>query len=147
MWFRVFGLNDNQPDPAAVLELLHGLGGEVSGHFHGDDLGWFRAELLLGGTPLSLERYLTAEDDLRNDLNTWAAWLESVPANPHQGQLMQHMIGTKQLFTLQVPSDANCQDRVTNLCRFLARQTDGVYQVDQQGFFAVDGNLLVPEQP
>jgi hypothetical protein len=147
MWFRVFGINDAQPDPAAVLEFLHGQGGDVAGHFHGDDLGWFRAELLLGGTPVSLERYLTAEDDIRNDLNTWAAWLESVPANPHQGPLMQHMIGTKQLFTLQVPGDANCQDQVTNLCRYLARQTDGVYQVDQQGFFAADGTLLVPEQP
>lgn len=146
MWFRVFGTNDAQPSPAAVLEFLHGQGGEVSGRFHGDDLGWFRADLLLAGIAVSLERYLTAEDDIRDDLNTWAAWLESVPANSHQGRLMQHMIGTKQLFTVQVPDGVD-PTAIEDLCRFLARQTDGVYQVDGRGFFAADGSLLVPEQP
>jgi hypothetical protein len=31
------------------------------------------------------------------------------------------------------------------LCRFLARATDGFYQVDDEGFFEADGTLLVKE--
>ena len=33
-----------------------------------------------------------------------------------------------------------------DVCRFLARATDGIYQIDGQGFFAADGTLLVTEE-
>lgn len=151
MWYRVFGTNHVQPEPAALLEHLHQLGLETAGHFHGDDQGWFRAELVLDEDiePVPLERFLTREDDIRGELNTWAAWLETVADNAHQTRLMQHMIGTTQLFTLERPVDTADDERVEQLCisvcRYLAKQTLGVYQVDQHGFFDLDGTLLVRE--
>ena len=42
-WYRVFGTNDTEPDPAALLEHLQQLGFEVTGKFRGDDQGWFSA--------------------------------------------------------------------------------------------------------
>lgn len=61
------------------------------------------------------------------------------------------MIGTTQLFTLRVPeeedeeADGPAEDLCLAACRFLARETEGVYQVDGQGFFAPDGTLLLQE--
>ena len=46
-WCRVFGSSGDEPDAAALLEFLHGLGSNVEGHFQADDQGWFRAELLI----------------------------------------------------------------------------------------------------
>ena len=149
-WFRVFGTNDVQPEPARVLEAARGLGGEVSGRFRGDDLGWFRAELAIPGeeTPLPLERFLSSEEGIRAELNTWAAWLEETGPGPEAVRLMQHMISTTQVFTLgslDPDADATAEQLCVGLCQFLARETAGVYQADGQGFFSADGTLLVPE--
>src|SRR5438552_4025114 len=102
LWLRVFGTNEIQPAPAALLEHLQRLGYQARGHFKGDDLGWFAAQLFFNPDepPCQLERFLAAEEGIRNELNTWAAWLETIEDNPHAARLMQHMIGTKQLFTL-----------------------------------------------
>jgi hypothetical protein len=148
-WFRVFGTNDVQPEPARLLEAARAFG-DVSGRFHGDDLGWFRADLALAEAeaPLPLERYLSSEEDIRAELNTWAAWLEETGPTPEAVQLMQHMISTTQVFTLgplDPDADAETEQLCVGLCRFLARETAGVYQVDGQGFFAADGTRLVAE--
>jgi hypothetical protein len=150
-WYRVFGSNDVQPQPAALLELLRSLGREAKGNFHGDDQGWFEAEIVFaaGGPPLQLDRFLAKEEGLRSELNTWAAWLETVEDNPHHAALMQQVIGTTQLFTL-CQAGQEGKSRVLDeiggaVCQFLARETAGIYQADQLGFFAADGSLLVQE--
>lgn len=151
MWFRVFGTNDVQPEPVKVMEHLRNLGVEVQGNFGADPHGWFRADFVhdTQRPPLHLERYLAADDDIRDDLNAWAAWLETVDNNAMAPRLMQHMIDTKQMFTLRCPRDVADEIRVqklcVGLCQFLAEQTKGVYQVDTQGFFAPDGKSLVRE--
>jgi hypothetical protein len=150
-WYRVFGTSAVQPPPADLLEHLNASGLTVAGHFRGDDLGWFRAELVYAedSPPLELQRYLAGEEGIRGELNTWAAWLETQEENRHHGRLMGHMIGTQQLFTLALPEDEigdELAERVSlETCRFLAGRTDGVYQVDHGGFFAADGTLLVEE--
>jgi hypothetical protein len=149
MWFRVFGTNDAQPQPAALLEHLAAEGLEVTGQFRGDDLGWFRAELACGPDSLPLERYLVSEEGIRAELNNWAAWIETCEGNPHQGRLMQHMISTTQLFTLRQPlqpADRALVEKVcVAVCQHLARETAGVYQADARGIFAADGALLLRE--
>jgi hypothetical protein len=159
-WFRIFGTNDVQPEPGALLEYLHGLGVEVEGHFHGDEQGWFQADLIApdARAVLKLERFLAKEEGIRAELNTWAAWLETADHNPNHAWLMRHMISTTQLFTLQQsvgqafqpdggeielgPSEKLC----LAVCQFLAHATAGVYQVDNQGLFAPDGALLLQEE-
>jgi hypothetical protein len=147
LWYRVFGTGDGQPEPAALLgHLVRGLGVEVRGKFRGDDLGWFGAELLVPGeaTAVNLERYLVSEEGIRADLNTWAAWLET-----RDGELMQHVVRTQQLFTVERPADCDDEDMVEllclELCLLLARETTGVYQIDGRGFFDADGMLLLEE--
>jgi hypothetical protein len=149
MWFRVFGMIDLQPQPAALLEHLTSLVANASGDFRGDDQGWFHADLQRDGKPfLQLERYLVREEGIRAELNSWAAWLETAETNPHYGWLMERIINTRQLFTLHPPdgeSPSEAGRTATRLCRYLARCTDGVYQADGVGFSSADGALLVPE--
>jgi hypothetical protein len=154
-WFRVFGSNDVQPAPAALLAELRRLGVEPTGNFRGDDLGWFSAELTFDpdAAPLRLERYLTIEDEIRAELSTWAAWLESAGESGLYLRLMQQVIDTRQLYTLHHPieeagedtDDPRIESLCVRLCQFLARETAGIYQADHQGFFAADGTLLAAE--
>ncbi|MBX9579960.1 MAG: hypothetical protein K2X87_06590 [Gemmataceae bacterium] len=151
MWHRVFGRLAAEVPPAALAGHLHAAGLPVEPHFKGDDLGWTAGELRMPGlgTPVLLDRYLTAEDDLRADLNAYAAELETQGHSPHAPRLMQHVIQTQQLVTIREPVAASDEVALEKLldetCRFLAARTDGVYQVDGRGWFAPDGTLLVEE--
>jgi hypothetical protein len=151
MWWRVFGLDESPPDPAALVEHLHAAGLPVRGDFRGDGPDWTGGQLTLrpGTTPVYLERYHTKDDDLRDDLNTWAAWLETQDHDPHHRPLMQHVIATKQLVTIRRPldwPDEVALDRLCEaVCQFLAGRTAGVYQADGRGFFTADGALLLAE--
>jgi hypothetical protein len=154
-WYRVFGRSAAAIEPAALLEYLHGQGFRVAGHFHGDDRGWFRAELVMAddAPPVVVERYFADEEGIRAELNSWAAWLEEQEDNPHHLPLMERLIGTAQLFTLRQPiedaddpGDAELVELLClTCCRHLAAATDGVYQADHGGFFTADGTLLVGE--
>jgi len=64
-WFRVFG-GDTAVEPAALLGNLHGAGFPVTGHFRGDDRGWFRAELVFAddAPPVVVERYMADEEGI-----------------------------------------------------------------------------------
>jgi hypothetical protein len=144
-WHRVFGINEGTLPPESLLDYLQEYLGQppVSAEFRGDELGWFEADLELPGVgPLVILRYLSSEEGIRAELNTWAAWLE-VHA-PNAEPYMQHVIRTKQLFTFCSPGAAS--DFSLDLCRFLARQTDGLIQVDGQGFLTADGTVIVGEQ-
>jgi hypothetical protein len=148
-WFRVFGNSNAEPDPAALLDPLHALGLPVQADFRRDDLGWFRAGLSWEDRSVEVERYLASEPDIRGELNTWAAWLETMEHNPHHGPLMERMIGTQQLFTLRASSkraDPEAEQVCRTASQLLARVTDGVYQVDGEGFFDQVGKLLVSEE-
>ncbi len=149
MYYRVFGANDSPVNPAALLEHLHGLGFAVTGHFRGDEQGWFRAELVFpeADAKIALDRFLVGEEGIRDQLNTWAAWLET--ACPDQPQWLQILIGARQIFTLTCQDEDADKNRVQELClgasRFLAQEAAGIYQIDGQGFFRADGALIVGE--
>ncbi len=148
MWYRVFCQSDVEPRPSALIEGLAGVA--VESKFKGDDLGWTAVDFNLGvGTPIHVERYLAEADDLRNDLNTWAAYLETLDYSPNNGRLMELVIQSKQLVTIRKPlsvSNEALVDRVCEaLCRTIALATDGIYQAEGVGWFAADGSMLIEE--
>ena len=150
MWYRVFGTSETEPAPAALAAHLLAAGLAVEPHFKGDDLGWTTGELRLPvGSPVYLARYLTKEDDLRDDLNGHAAELETMDYSPNSGPLMARVIQTKQLVTLRKPVDAADEVLLEKVleaaAKFLASATDGVYQIDGRGWFTATGELLVQE--
>lgn len=151
MWYRVFGKSEVEVTPAALAEHLHARGLLIEPHFRGDDLGWTVGELRFpgGNTPVILNRYLTKEDDLRGELNSFAAILETQDYSPNNAPLMQHVIQTQQLITMRKPLDAvdeiTLESVMLESCRFLAANTDGLYHIDDQGWFSPDGTLLLQE--
>ncbi len=151
MWLRVFAPWDGVVPPSLLAERLHAAGIAAVPHFKGDDLGWTTGELHLpkGGTPLLLARYLTKEDDLRDDLNAHAAELETMTYSPHAVPLMERVIQSKQMITIRKPLDYPDETVLESACetvaRFLAAATGGVYQVDGRGWFNSSGEQLVEE--
>src|SRR5205823_12427434 len=145
----VFGAGAVQPPPEAVREHLRGLGVTGSVHFRGDEDGWAAAEVVLaeGVSPLLLECFLATEEGIRAELNNWAAWLETCDYSPNHAALMERVIQTRQLYTLRRPLDHADEVRLekvcAGVCRYLAAATDGVYQLDGEGFFAADGTLVL----
>jgi hypothetical protein len=151
MWYRVFALKPDMPQPADLQEHLRALSVDVPFQVRGDDKGWTACTLKLAedSSPLHLERFLAEVDDIRDDLDTWAAWLETHEHEPNYLKLMQHVIGTQQLFTLRRPLDHADEIQMDRVCegmvKFLAGQCEGIYQIDGQGFFTADGRKLLQE--
>jgi hypothetical protein len=141
MWHRVFSLSVREIPPSQLAQYFHDRGWPAEPHFRGDDLGWTGGELKFpNGVVILLDRYLTDEDDLRPELNAFAAGLEAANADP---ELMQHVIQTKQLITMPIDTIPDpLVEHVFGLCRWLAAQTDGRFQIDGRGWFAADGTLL-----
>ena len=150
MWYRVFCRSGAEVKPAEMLSQLGALAARVTPHFKGDDLGWTSAELTVEvGTPIYVERYLTQEDGLREDLNSWAAWLETRDYSPNHVSLMERVIQTEQLITLRKPIDHPNEGLLDEICTALSRaisqKADGFYQIEGQGWYSAGGDELIKE--
>jgi hypothetical protein len=147
MWYRIFGGTSTMPTPEALEAFLAARHASVSCHFAADDSGWYRGDLMVDGMAFQLERYLGDEPGIRAELNGWAAWLETREDAAEHVRLMERMIQTAQLFTLHGDEDSRQAETVAiALCRFLAAATEGVYQIDERGFFTAEGALLIAER-
>ena len=147
-YYRVFGSNDAQPPPEELLAALAAAKFQVEAEYLGDEQGWYGVRLRLLGRaePVDVQRFVTGVDDIRADLNTWAAWVES-QLGCDKAWLMHQLVSTTQLFAWQVsPEDAEAVALSAALCDYLGRVTGGLYQVDGHGLFDVAGTLLVAEE-
>lgn len=149
LWYRVFGRSDCEVTRDAIWCCLAEEGATVAADFTGDG-AWVRAEVRFApSTPLHLERFTADEEGIRAELNAWAAFLETCDYEARHAELMERVVQTRQLFTLRRPIDAANEVLVerlcVSLCRLLAEQTDGVWQADDEGFFAANGTLLLQE--
>ena len=150
MIYRVFAPTELNVPPGRLAGAMHAAGFRAEPHFKGDDLGWTGGKLVLaGGAPVQLDRYLTDADDLRDDLNAFAAELETMSFSPEHVLLMELVIQTKQLIALRQPIDHADEAHLEKLCTWLARyfatELGGIYQVDGKGYFAADGTLRLQE--
>jgi hypothetical protein len=150
LWLRVFGRGTAAVTSDAIREHLANRGITVACDFAGAGENWSRAEFRLSTTtPVMLEHFRVDEEGIRAELNSWAAFLETCDYEPNHVVLMERVIQSKQLFTLRRPIDCANEVLVDNLCvdlcRFLAGATDGVWQCDDEGFFAADGTVLLKE--
>jgi hypothetical protein len=144
MWYRVFAAGAEEPSADALLALLNRFA-VVEGHFRADAAGWFHAHFTCNAIALSLDRYTADEEGVRQELNTWAAFVESLPGGAEHAALMERIIQTRQLFALEGPAVARGRLLCVVLCDHLARAADGVYQIDGEGFYAADSTPLVRE--
>jgi hypothetical protein len=150
LWYRIFGARDTMPVPADLDACLAGAGVPWRVAIDGDAGGWYRADIVVAeDSSLVLERWLSDEEGIRAELNSWAAYLETCEDSAHSRDLMELTIQAKQLFTLRRPGKIPDEERIERAClalsRHLATVTNGFYQIDGRGFFAADGTLLVKE--
>jgi hypothetical protein len=137
-WYRVFGSKADVPDLSKL---------RATYRLAANEQGWYQVHFPLLWGEIELNRWLTKEDGIRSELNTWAAWVEA-NAGPGLDGLMRHIVTTQQLFTWSI--DATAVDAAAFsalLCRFLCDATSAVYQIDGVGFIGADGMLLIPESP
>jgi hypothetical protein len=138
MWCRVFAALDTVPGQAGLEACLAGL----CCSFAADAAGWYRAECVCAeGPAVVVERYTADEEGIRAELNAWAGYLETKETSARQTALMERAIQARQLFTVEAADERAAEA----LCRYLAGVTDGFFQVDERGFFAADGCLLVAD--
>ena len=148
---RVFASGSSAPSPSEILEVLQALRIPSTSDFGGDEAGWFRGSIhTQHHGVVDIERYFASEEGIRQELNTWAAWLEIIPDNPLGDTLMAKVVQAAQVFTVHLSVN---EERVSpalsvceSLCRFLANRTSGLYQIDGRGFFDSDGMLLLAEE-
>ncbi len=149
IWHRVFGILEDEPGTAHLCAELARNGVDVRPAFRGDDLGWFEARLELVGRSavLQVNRYLVAEERMRSDLNSWCAWLETLPEGASRDSVLDSLVATTQVFTIF--EDALDEEAASPACgiltRWLAQKLGGVYQIDGKGFFDSSGRLMVEE--
>ncbi len=147
MWCRIFALSETAPEPEAIVQHVRSYGSDAEVKADSDDRGWFHLELATSvGVFLLIDRYF-AEEGIRDDLNTWAAWLEE-NAGAEADRLMQHMISTRQMITMRREDrgrDQPSRDICHDMAVYLACFSDGVYQVDDEGFFDARGKQIVRE--
>jgi hypothetical protein len=147
IWCRVFATMNEAPSTEVTKEYLRNLLPRAGVSFRSDEQGWFNSSIAQPRQkPLQLDRFLASEEGIRAELNSWAAWLETQEHDPGFARLMEHVVATKQVFTLEIdPEQPEVLESAAALCQFLAQQTEGIYQIDGQGFFDMDGRLLLRE--
>ena len=148
IWHRVFGANDLEISPEEICTELNSLNVQFRPKFRGDEQGWFAAQFdLEPQSSVQLERYLVREERMRSELNSWCAWLETLPETSKQARVLDALVATKQIFTLYEECEAD--ETPTAVCaklsRWLTARLGGTYQIDGQGFFDSSGSLLVAE--
>jgi hypothetical protein len=96
-----------------------------------------------------VSRYLTADDDLRKDLNGFAAEVEALDFYPGRHALMERVIQTQQLVVVRRPLDHADEATLDRLCwevvRLVAEAGDGLVQIDGRGWLTAAGEMLVQE--
>ena len=148
---RVFCRSDANLPPADLVSVLIHQGFTLIPHFKGDDLGWTGGTLILpgGGSPVQIDRFLTDADELRPDLNRFAAELETLDYSPNHRPLMEWVIQTRQMVAFRRPIDHADEATLDRLCDALAQtiagRLEGVYQMDGRGWYSASGELLLEE--
>ena len=150
MTIRVFAASDSMPQPADLQSWLDEHGHSAPLNVTGDDLGWLSIEFTAPSldATIRIERYLTEEDDLRDELDTWAGWVENQPECEATTRLMQQIITTGQVFTIRAVASTNDANLITELeaiARWYARAAGGVYQMDGRGLCSASGDVLITE--
>lgn len=146
-WYRVFAALETVPHPASLAAFVQDRFPQVRVTVRGEAADWLEADLDLPASrgTWKLRRYCRQADDIRGELQSWAAWIEWQPPSPHQHGLMERIMTAQQVFTLDADADPPWAPLAEAVMKYLANATDGVIQIDGRGFLAADGALLLAE--
>ncbi|MCS6975473.1 MAG: hypothetical protein NZM31_00505 [Gemmatales bacterium] len=146
-WFRVFANSEVVPSPETIAEGVRQTFPHLRLTFTADEEGWLECDLSdpATGKHWLLRRYSRKSDDIRGELQSWAAWVEWQPPSPHQQPIMERLMTAQQVFVFGADADPVSDHLGLTLMQFLADCCNGIYQIDGRGFYAADGQLLLAE--
>lgn len=149
-WYAVHSKTDATPSPATWLESVQPQVAGLMPDFEIHDGKWkegsFRLESLAGPVVLA-SRVLPGEDAFLWDGSDWETGLRKW-GEPNCDYVIQHVRNVKQTFFVTPIHFTLSPFRLARvceqLCGYLARVTDGVIHVYQEGFFNSKGKSLLP---
>lgn len=153
-WMRVFGTSAICPKASELLEVCLRQGMEAESEVLGEDDDWEQVTFRSPGAAegLMVERVGGGEfgaeevaEEVRPVLQTFEGRDE-----PEAQQVLTKIRNTRQLFIVGIPTGTPTQSPLRRvsvaLAEYLARTTEGIYQIPDRGFFGPDGSLLVADQ-
>ena len=153
-WYSIHGAIEVSPRPLAMLACVHPRVVGLAYNFEPDEERWRRGQFQRqeATTPAILVSRIGPGDEgfIAAD-KRYEEWLSTMSDEPHRDFVLAHLHRTRQTvnlipvdFTLGMTKLARVCEQ---LCGFLARETDGLIQVFQEGFFSPQGESLLPHCP
>jgi hypothetical protein len=155
MWYAVHGAIELSPSPAAMMDSLRPKIPELKLELMAPDGEW-REDFLRLPKPvvpdILVRRARRGEDDFQLDRDGWvdelSAWGGPMP---NLELVIAHLRKTQQSVFLTPISKklgpAKMARACEQLCGYIARATDGLIHVYQEGFFSPEGESLHPYAP
>lgn len=147
-WIRVFGTNQQTPRASEIQTSLLRCGMFVQSDVDGDDGSWEQVRLRheLASESVQLELLPPDDPELADEIEPILDWLSEQPGSPNAQVLRETLSRVSQVYIIGVPDSAqlgtpNGQMTIL-LARLLSRWSDGLYQVDNEGFYDRHGTLL-----
>ncbi len=152
-WIRVFGTKRTCPLASDLLNTCLRHGFEIESEVLGDDEEWEQVTFRVPGARegVMVERVgggPEGQEEVREEVQPVIATFEG-----RSGEKVDHVLETirktKQLFIIGVPLVTPARSPLRQLAQalatHLARETKGLYQIPDQGFYSADNELLVPD--
>lgn len=152
-WYAVHGRIDVSPSPAAMLDSIHPHVSGLTHVFPIHDGGWVEGVFRLEHSPSPLVSLRRVQRDDESSLwfgDGWEAELRTWNG-PNCDDVIQYLSDTRQTVTVTASGFALGPSKLARICEqlcgYLARETDGLIHVYQEGFFSQNGDSLHPFCP
>jgi hypothetical protein len=154
-WYKVFGATEDGPSPSAMLNSLRPRVDGLAHEFVPDNELWRSGRFRLSSSvapAILVRRTRCGDDGFLEELENMEHLLSAVLDEPHRDLIVSHIHRTQQVINLVplavIELGPSKKARICEqLCGFLARTTEGLIQVYQEGFFGSDGESLLPYCP
>ncbi len=152
-WIRVFGTKRTCPHASDLLDTCLRHGFELESEVLGEDVDWEQVTFRVPGARegVMVERVgggPEGDAEVREEVRPVIATFEG-RTGEHVDEVLDTIRKTKQLFIIGVPLITPAKSPLRRLAQtlatYLARETRGLYQVPDQGFYSPDNELLVPD--
>jgi hypothetical protein len=154
-WYSVYGVTGDAPSPSAMSASLQPPIDGLVHKFEPDNEQWRTGHFRLPGSSdpaILVQRKQVGDDGFLGDFEQAEDCLKDVLHEPNGDLVISHICRAQQIIHL-VPCPGIKLDPITlatmceQLCGILARTSDGLIQVYQEGFFDSRGESLLPDRP
>lgn len=152
-WYAVHSRSNTIPSPAAILDSVRPRLDQLICDFQEPDANWRAGQLRFKAESIPLILLSRESVNEQSSLwfrDGWEAELRSWPG-PNCDPVIEHLRSRQQTFSLKPIDPRVGATRLARICEqvcgYLARETDGLIHVFQEGFFTTQGESFFPVNP